>query len=473
MRTICLFFTVGLILLSTLIFSQEVSFYQAKQVAQNHLKKHDLNQTYHIIDFLELKSDSTPLACVFNLHPTGYIVVSSNTNLSPIIAFSFESIFGEFDNSNPLFLMIKKDLSNQLSFSTISNNTFSLQNQQKWARCLDENSIDNKDEFQQWPSERDGWLLTNWTQTAPFSNFCPMDPVTSQRSFAGCPATAMSQILNFHKTINGIHFTDSDDYFHNYNGRQFYIDDDFDMYEFTSFPDLNLYLDTLQNHWNNGITLTNNDKAALTFACGIAATQVYTSEGSGTFSVSQAFDAYQRFGCTSSVLIEPDDEELINRMAQNIKDTLPVHLAVVDEGWTTGHNVVVDGYNSDGYFHLNFGWGGSSNGWYLLPQEMPYNLTSFEGIIVDIMKKTNINNSNSIDNHIQLRVFPNPAKNYFEIVIPDGYSKIEISLINEFGIEVICSTKSKIDVSNLTNGIYFLKVIGQDFQYQTKLVISK
>jgi len=27
-------------------------------------------------------------------------------------------------------------------------------------------------------------------------------------------------------------------------------------------------------------------------------------------------------------------------MAQNIKDTLPVHLAVVDPAWSMGHNVI-------------------------------------------------------------------------------------------------------------------------------------
>jgi len=49
-----------------------------------------------------------------------------------------------------------------------------------------------------------------------------------------------------------------------------------------------------------------------------------------------------------------------------------------------GHNVVIDGYNTDEYFHLNFGWGGTYNGWYLLPDEIPYGLTVIEGAIVDI-----------------------------------------------------------------------------------------
>ncbi len=46
--------------------------------------------------------------------------------------------------------------------------------------------------------------------------------------------------------------------------------------------------------------------------------------------------------------------------------------------------MAVDGYNTDGFFHINFGWGGSNSGWYLLPDQFPYNLTVVEGAIVDI-----------------------------------------------------------------------------------------
>ncbi len=67
-------------------------------------------------------------------------------------------------------------------------------------------------------------------------------------------------------------------------------------------------------------------------------------------------------------------------LQQNIKDALPAHLALVDPGWTTGHNVVVDGYNTNDYYHLNFGWGGSANGWYLLPQEVPITSRWLKGL---------------------------------------------------------------------------------------------
>ena len=69
----------------------------------------------------------------------------------------------------------------------------------------------------------------------------------------------------------------------------------------------------------------------------------------------------------------------------NMVEALPTHLAVVVPDWSAGHNLVVDGYNTDDYYHLNFGWGGVWDGWYLLPEGIPFDLTVVEGVIVDIM----------------------------------------------------------------------------------------
>ena len=201
----------------------------------------------------------------------------------------------------------------------------------------------------------------------------------------------MAQILNYHQTINNIEFNDSDDYLHSYEGNVFWIDNHHEEYDFPSFPELNNYIDNLVNHWRNNIKLTNDDKAAINFACGIAAKQVYHPNGSGTFGVDQAFDAYQRFNFDDAELLTDSNPDLYERLKSDIMDALPAHLAIVNEALNSGHNLVVDGYNTEGFYHLNFGWGGYYDGWYLLPDDLPMNLTVIEGIIVTI----NDNNSGS------------------------------------------------------------------------------
>jgi len=110
------------------------------------------------------------------------------------------------------------------------------------------------------------------------------------------------------------------------------------------------------------------------------------------------------------------DKDIKTKMADNIKIGLPVHLATVNETWTSGHNVVCDGYNSDDFFRLNFGWGGSSDGWYSLPEGFPYSLTVFEGIVADINLPTGIEGNPSEVSAFELyQNYPNPFNPATEI----------------------------------------------------------
>ncbi len=335
-----------------------------------------------------------PLFYVFELHPPGYIIVTGSYDLPPVIAYSFTSNFKGNSEENPLFDLLYADVTLRLQYIYyVPAETLEARHLQ-WNSYTKGNPVANG-RFEQWPAEgttpTGGWLLTNWNQNAPYNNFCPLDLANGgQRSVAGCPAVAMAQILNYHNTTMNVIFSDSDDYYHAYGGNNYWIDNNYLTYGFKSFPQLNTYLSTLQSHYESQIPLTNDDKAAITFACGVAATQVYGAAGSGTFGVSQAYEAYQRFNCTTISLLDEDDPDIYERMSSNMKDALPAHLAVVNQGWTAGHNVVLDGYNTDNYFHVNFGWGGGYNGWYLIPEELPYALTVIEGVIVDILKNTAI-----------------------------------------------------------------------------------
>jgi hypothetical protein len=349
------------------------------------------------IDFLIIESteisneNGETLFHIFNLNPQGYLVVTASYDLPPVIAYSFTSNFPMYIDTNPLYQMLYADITLRLENIEIVSEQIIEERHLQWDTYSKGNPV-TSGRFEQWPPEgstpTEGWILTNWHQNAPYYNFCPLDIAhASARSLAGCPAVTMAQILNYHNTTMDVQFNDSDDYHHNYAGNNYYIDNDHITYGFPSFPELNSYLDTLQSHYENQIAPTNNDKAAITFACGIAATQVYAAGGSGTFGVDQAYDAYQRFNCNTVELLDENDPDLYQRLSSNMKDALPAHLAVVNDDWTVGHNLVVDGYNTNEYYHLNFGWGGSYNGWYLIPDELPYALTVIEGVIVDILKE--------------------------------------------------------------------------------------
>ena len=352
----------------------EVTIDIATKIAEN--KLHQINDFY-LDETVEIFSDDGELlSYLFNLKPTGYVVVSGDYRLSPVLAYSFTSSSGNLDSDNIMIDFLKAEINSQLS------DCISLD-----FRNPDWDERIKNQYFEQWPPEgstsTEGWIETQWSQSSPYNDLCPLDD--GDRSVAGCPSIVIAQILNYHKTTLGTRFDDTDDYEHEYVN-YFTIDDDYEEYGFPSFPELNSYLGTLEDHYNSNTQITNQDKAALTFACGVAAKQVYTAQVSGTFEVQQAYDAYLKFGCDTVKLYNEESSDMRERLIDNMKNAYPAHLAVVTPDWSAGHNLVIDGYNTDNYFHLNFGWGGYYDGWFLIPDSsMPYELSALEGVIVDIM----------------------------------------------------------------------------------------
>lgn len=453
------------------VVSQQVDFVRAENAVQARLVSSGMDGTCMISNSDRIHdSNGSVLFFLFHLSPKGYMIISGEMELPPVIAYSFTD---HPDKDGRLISLVRADLTFRLQGSSEAVKN---RNRLAWERIRvqDVKSV----LFQQWPEPgttlTGGWLETNWTQSSPYNLLCPMDLVTGVRSIAGCPAVAMAQIVNFHQTINGVHFTDEDDYYHSYAGRNFTIDDDYLQVDFPSFPMLNGYLDTLQISYDNGTTLKNRDKAALTFACGVAARQVFTSSASGTFGVDQALDAYLKFNFQDVDLLDENDTTLYARMAQNIKDTLPVHLAVVDPAWSMGHNVVVDGYNTDEYFHLNFGWGGPSNGWYQLPEEIPYGLTVIEGAVVDIIP--DFPTGMSAQHTTQSLFFPNPARDNLNFATGNHrYSKASIYSFQGQLVRTIIldNTSSILDISDLSEGMYFIRLLGEQGFVSGKVVICR
>ncbi len=309
-------------------------------------------------------------------------------------------------------------------------------------------------------------LTTHWTQGSPYNQHCPADPLANNNhSYAGCPAVAMGQILNYLRTTQGTRFDDGDDYYTgNYFGRQFHIDDDWSTYSFPSFPQLNVMLDSADARFQRGAELTNSLKAAIVFACGVACQQVYSasdSYGSGTYSVDQAFAAYQRFGFADCQLFRTPDSAMYAILVSNLQAGYPAHLAVESQDGMSGHNVVVDGYReSDGKFHLNFGYGGYMDDWYDIPDpDFYYGMTQLEGIIMNLIPAVHSAVPEAFNNSPKtLEIYPNPASDIIYLKsVPD--EQVEYSIINVLGQVVATgSTCGSISVTGLEQGLYFLQI---------------
>jgi hypothetical protein len=404
---------------------------------------------------------------LFSFAPEGFLVVSASEKISPVYAYSvdepFESPGGETDL---LKKMISYDLRQRIEGAEKYALAYQVAVDRAWNSFLE--CFPGSVLFEQWPPEgttsTGGWLETNWTQYYPFNAMCPMDLNAQSRSLAGCPAVAMSMVLNYHREINSTRFSSGDDYYHNFgSGNQYIIDDDYAQRGFPCFDTLNLWLDTLEQFFMDSTALTENLQAALCFACGVSAQQVYSASSSGTFGLGQAIMAYQRFGFMESELVYyANDSTLASKIAENIKVKLPVHLGLKIQGGSGGHNLVVDGYNTDEFFHFNFGWGGSANGWYTLPPQpgIPYNLTIFNGAVINIKSDlfTGIPKIPSTNNEVT--VFPNPSGE--QVTITGITGPADLKLYDLTGREVrayrISGNSACFRVSGLPAGCYTYQI---------------
>lgn len=321
-------------------------------------------------------------------------------------------------------------------------------------------------------------LTTQWTQGYPYNMLCPADPFENYaHCYAGCPAIAMGQIINYLQTTQNTRFDDGDDYFSNYAGRQFHIDDDWEAYQFPSFPKLNVMLDSVDAAFQRGEELSDSLVAAVIFACGTACTQVYTassSYGSGTFYVSQAYEAYKRFGFTDCVLYREPSDEMYATLISNLQAGYPAHLAVENQAGNSGHNVVIDGYReSDGKFHVNFGWSGSMDDWYSIPDPngFYYGWTKIEGIILNIIPDDAPFAVQEDSSQQPLEVFPNPVSDVLNIRNIPGET-VEYSIFNVLGQKVAEGlSNGTLSVAGLEKGVYLLQVKGENYLKTTKIVV--
>jgi hypothetical protein len=123
--------------------------------------------------------------------------------------------------------------------------------------------------------------------------------------------------------------------------------------------------------------------------------------------------------------------------------------------------VVVDGYNTDEFYHFNFGWGGSANGWYTLPPtSIPYNLTIIEGAVLDIIPVIGVGVEPVSAGEKGPVLFPNPVEN--ELLISGMTPPGNLMIFNQSGkvvlSEEIEKTSLRIDLSHFLPGSYLYKL---------------
>lgn len=193
---------------------------------------------------------------------------------------------------------------------------------------------------------------TIWDQGAPYNAFCPV--IDGVKAPTGCVATAIAQVLYTYKYPERL--TSDISY-----------PKDAPTYTLTAAECGDFGWSDMKQTYGAADDAT--PVARLMQACGYAASMGYKAQVSAANMGALMSGLINYFDYDRTMRLESREWYTLGDWQQIIWDELSKGYPVCYTGSAPAggaHAFVVDGYKSDGYFHLNWGWGGQGNGYFLL-----------------------------------------------------------------------------------------------------------
>lgn len=189
-----------------------------------------------------------------------------------------------------------------------------------------------------------------WDQGTYYNSSCPYDAEAGARTPVGCVAVALGQILRFHK--------------YPATGAGSY------SYTHQKYGTLSAAFGSTTYDWNSmpgSLTAENSEVAKILFHIGVALNMNYSPSASGASIAPIPRILSDHFRYHDAQYISRDNfswftNEMEEIFRQELDNGRPFFYELLGD---PPHAVAVDGYDGD-YFHINFGWGGSGNGYFLL-----------------------------------------------------------------------------------------------------------
>ncbi len=232
------------------------------------------------------------------------------------------------------------------------------------------------------PESVDPLVTTTWDQGQYYNVLCPVDAKgPGGHVWAGCVATAMAQIIKFWEPTQK-------------RGSHYYMTDKYGKFE-VNFAESNFDYANMPNALTAGSSEAQvNAVAMLMYQCGVACNMEYGPEESGSYDTEARAALINYFGFNPDMGFAEKRNFTTEDWNTMLRENLAAHHPVIYSGrkGKVGHMFICDGYKADNFFHFNFGWGGSFDGWFLTSAIDPsgdsgYN--SEQAAIVDIIPYDN------------------------------------------------------------------------------------
>jgi hypothetical protein len=290
---------------------------------------------------------------LFELEPEGWILLSSDLKVEPIIGFSFTGHFTTpVANSNdPMynwFTMYQRQITQIVTNESFKSQS-SWEKSQKTAFKGTTASVINVAPF----------MKANWNQGKNWNQFCPTDVNgPGGHVYVGCVAVSLAQAMSvFGKPEKG-------------QGYNSYSDPKYGT-QYANFGNTSYYWDSI-SYWK-----ADRYNSLLLYHCAVAVEMSFGADGSGTQTKYTVSALKNYFNFSKNILYKErsgTDKEWQNLLNDQLLHGRPIIYAGDAADGQPGHAFNIDGVNDNGYsiyYHINWGWSGSNNGYYILDKLNP------------------------------------------------------------------------------------------------------
>jgi len=347
MKKYILVFVSLLLLNSSFLLSKEVNEETAKKVAISFLHDQKANINSMIITHPIAIQEKNISTCYIFKFENGFIIISADNSVFPILGYSFESTYKENDII-PAFSFWLKQLSRQI-FKNIEMQAVAPANiAATWENYMSDNFVSSQTKSAVTPL-----INTAWNQDLYYNSAFPEDAgFSSNHPYTGCVATVMGQIMKYYnwpKTGTGQNTIDS------------------------PYGELTANFGNTTYDWAGMETYLDSENPAvaeLLYHNAIAVNSEFYPEGTGAydFNIPPALTDFFKYKETAEFLWTNNytSENWKTMIKDELNQGRPLIYGGIDIQDSVGHTFICDGYQDESFFHFNWGWGGQHNGYYYL-----------------------------------------------------------------------------------------------------------
>ncbi len=219
-------------------------------------------------------------------------------------------------------------------------------------------------------------IQTKWNQGTYYNDLCPaVSDGPNGHAHTGCVATAMAQIMKYwsYPSIGvGSHS-------YSWNGQTLSADFGATTYDWANMKNYyEYYYVNGTDQYAIGVSSPSAEEitavATLMYHCGVSVEMEYGGQSTGgsgasTSFVAKALKTFFNYSPNIEFLMKNqyDDDIWITMVKNELNHNRPLEYSGQDpDPYGGGHAFVCDGYNSDNYFHFNWGWSGHYDGYFSL-----------------------------------------------------------------------------------------------------------